>query len=282
MLEFTIAISDTVPSSVPDVAGHEVQMWRDGNGNICAYCYTVDGQHWMNWPGVACFCLDRKTRRVEAIAHPSVRHDFIADVYRRTVMPLFMQAQGIEVLHASAVLARPGVVAFCAHSGTGKSTLAFGLHRRGYPLWADDTVSFDVADSLVRLIPLPSESRLQSDAAEYFTTRELAKAGHTRPVNVGDDQKKLRSLAALVVLKRTPMSGGKIMETVRLSPREAYPTVLSYALYFNLADVERRRRMIEHYLDLITQVPVFELRFQPGLEHLPSLLGGIERVIDRL
>ena len=49
--------------------------------------------------------------------------------------------RGWEALHASAVLSPQGVVAFCAGSGTGKSTIARGLSERGYQLCADDAVA---------------------------------------------------------------------------------------------------------------------------------------------
>src|ERR671935_59558 len=62
---------------------------------------------------------------------------------------------GREVLHASAVITARGVVAFCAVSTTGKSTIAYQFSRRGYGIWADDALAFDGADRGVTALWLP-------------------------------------------------------------------------------------------------------------------------------
>ena len=42
--------------------------------------------------------------------------------------------------------------------------------------------------------------------------------------------------------------------------------MLAHAYCFSLREPERRRRMVERYLDLTTRVPVFEIRVESGLE----------------
>src|SRR5690606_18526516 len=98
----------------------------------------------------------------------SVSPALIQDSYQRCVLPLVLQAAGTEVLHASAVLTPRGVLALCAESGTGKSTLAYGLSRRGYPLWADDAVAFEADETCTNAMPLPFALRLQRDAVRFF------------------------------------------------------------------------------------------------------------------
>ena len=44
-------------------------------------------------------------------------------------------------------------------------------------------------------------------------------------------------------------------------------------------DAERKRRMINHYLELVAKVPVFEVSFPSGLENLPATLDAIETVL---
>jgi len=45
--------------------------------------------------------------------------------------------------------------------------------------------------------------------------------------------------------------------------------------------VERNKSMMRHYLELVARVPVFEIRFQPGLETLPAVLDDIDRLFRR-
>ena len=58
-------------------------------------------------------------------------------------------------------------------SQTGKSTVAYGLHRRGYRVWADDTLVFDASADIVQAIPYPHRLRIRAEAAEYFDLHEL-------------------------------------------------------------------------------------------------------------
>src|SRR5205823_1705698 len=83
---------------------------------------------------------------VEVIAQTRESSELVDDLFRTAVVPLALQVFGYEVLHASAVRTESGVSAFCGLSGTGKSTVAYGLSRRGYPLWADDAVVFSAVD----------------------------------------------------------------------------------------------------------------------------------------
>jgi hypothetical protein len=65
----------------------------------------------------------------------------------------------------------------------------------------------------------------------------------------------------------------------RVSPSSAFPRLLGHAYCFSLQDAERKRRMIERYLDLAARVPIFELRFQAGLDHLDKMLDALEEIM---
>ena len=68
--------------------------------------------------------------------------------------------RGIFVLHGSAVAAGRVSIAFCAHSGMGKSTLAAWLANRGFPLLSDDLCRVDMAPERKPLLH-PSVQRLK-------------------------------------------------------------------------------------------------------------------------
>lgn len=276
MLKLTI-IDATAPP--PRLAGEAVEVWRDDGGAVCAYGGTVDGRSWMHLPGLASFSFDGVSDEVIAVPDASVRPGLIVDAYQRSVLPLALQARDTEVLHASAVLAPCGVVALCAVSGTGKSTLAVGLSRRGYRLWGDDAVGFTSSGQHVKAIPMPFDIHLRPAAAAFFgcdpwgvpaaSNGDTAEA--TRPV----------PLAMLWVLERAETPGsGVVVE--RLRPSAAFPAVLKHAYCFSLRDLERKRRMTQQYLELTARVPVFLVRFQPGLERLSTLLDLIEQALDEI
>lgn len=60
------------------------------------------------------------------------------------MMALLLDLRGQAVFRASAVWVNGKAVLFCGASGTGKSTLAAALTRRGYPLLADDVCAVSV------------------------------------------------------------------------------------------------------------------------------------------
>jgi hypothetical protein len=61
------------------------------------------------------------------------------------VLPLVATLQGIELLHASGVVAGDRAYGFVAPSGTGKSTLAMNLVARGAQLLTDDVLALDTS-----------------------------------------------------------------------------------------------------------------------------------------
>lgn len=179
---------------------------------------------------------------------------------------MILQARRTEVLHASAILTNAGVVAFCGESGTGKSTIAVGFGRRGYGVWADDAVAFDMSAASPLAIPLPFRVRLRPRAAAFFAQSSSAAsvaAPHPEP------------LAAVCVLERvSELEGGAVVE--RLPSLSAFCALLPHAFCFSLQDPRCKRRMTEHYLQLVERVPCLGIRFRPGLEGLAAILDVIQ------
>ena len=274
MLELSILDAPMPPP--PDPPGGEVEVWRDHDGVLCAYGYTVGRHVWMHLPDVASFSFDRDSDRVTATPHASVRPPVIRDAYHRSVLPMILQAHHTEVLHASAVLAQDGVIALCATSGTGKSTLAAGLGRRGYRVWADDAVAVAVTELGFNALPLPFTIRLRPSAAALFRG-VLAVTDATLHSDAAEI--KPAPLAAVCVLERADSLRGAV-KIERLRPAPAFPAVLAHAYCFSLRDLTRKRQMVQQYLDLTARVPVFAVRFESGLDKLPMILDAIERVIN--
>ena len=97
-----------------ELCASEVQVWRDELGRKLATCYAIDGRHWVDIPGVACFGVGRLSNAVEAIPYDSADPEEINDVYNDSVLPVALHVHGVEALHASAVLSPRGVVAGAA------------------------------------------------------------------------------------------------------------------------------------------------------------------------
>jgi hypothetical protein len=281
VLKLVFANSSSCSPAEPDKDAPEVEVWRDLEWTVCAYGHTLNGQHWMHLPGLARFCFDGRNGEVKAIADPGVRRNSILDAYYRSVLPMALQAQGAEVLHASAVLTPRGVVALCARSGTGKSTLAYGLSRQGYPPRADDAVAFESSAGQINVRPLPFSIRLRPNAAAFFDQAHFPSSLASIPDRVTQVEERLTALAALIVHERFSLTDrGAQLAVQRLAPVRAFTELLTHAYCFSLKDPERKERMVQHYLALSAKVPVFKLRFRSGFENLEVILERIGRLIE--
>jgi hypothetical protein len=277
MLKLSIVHADPGGPAVPNPMDPGVEVWHENDGTVCAYGYTANGQHWMHFPGLGSYCFSNHSDEVMAFAEPFARLDWLRDTFYRSVLPMALQVFGKEVLHASAVETAYGAIAFCAISESGKSTIGYGLSRRGHPLWADDAVVFEISDREVWAHPMPFEIRLRPASAQYFRFSQIDADNPTNCDLVSQVNLKPRPLAAVCLLER-----GDRLEPVRIRrilPIHAFPAVLSHAYCFSLQDMERKRRMMHAYLALVREVPVFTIRFAAGLEALPRLLDSIEQKI---
>lgn len=238
----------------------------------------------MCFPGLANFRFSAGSDTALAVAQPDAQENLIRDTYWRSVLPMILQTSGWEALHASAVRMPYGVVAFCARSEMGKSTLAYGLSCRGYPLWADDSVVFESSGRGIEAVSIPFKVRLRPASASFFGEDRTARLAPLSLENAYQAEEETAPLATLCALTQaSELASGKTVEIIRLSPTQAFPVALTHAHCFGLRDVERKRQMMRNYLNLVTRAPVIEVRFQTGLEKLPQILDAIEdRVNGRL
>ena len=260
-----------------EVSGTPARVWRGPEGRPAVYGYR-EGETWaIDIPGVAVFRFGRQGD-VAVAAHPGAARSQVRDVYRRGILPLILQYRGREVLHASAVLAGGNVVGLCGVSGTGKSTIAYGLGLRGHQVWADDALVFRVSPAMVETLPLGFGLRLRPAAARHFSLLRRS-AGEIVGAGGGEDgQNAARPLVAVCVLQRGRGPAPSAAEAVPLGAVQALIALLPHAYCLDLDDLERKSRMMQQYLDLAGRVPVFSIKFSDGLESLGGVLDAIQRV----
>ncbi|MBA3735458.1 MAG: hypothetical protein H0W90_09740 [Actinobacteria bacterium] len=238
---------------------------RDGAGAACAYGGKQLGQHWIRVPRLGTFELSPDFADVHAYVSPSASQALVLDGYYGTALPLFTQATlGYEVLHASAVLVNGGAVAFCGFTGVGKSTIASALSARGFELWADDAIA------------------LASVAPESPASVFLPFMLNERSVSVAEGRDQV-PLLAVCVLERVASTSGLTAGVIsRPSPSVASAMLLEHAYRFSPQALDRRRKMVQAYINVTAEIPVLLVRFVPSPLGLPELLGRIESTVARL
>jgi hypothetical protein len=229
----------------------------------------------MHVPGVASYRFTQQGGEVAAAVADGARAELVLDAYRRRVLPMAVQVRGCEVLHASAVRSSVGVVGLCGVTQTGKSTIAFALNRRGYDIWCDDALAFDASNGRPMAISLPFELRLRPAAVALFGQATIAEVSAPHLDVPGSDT---APFAAVCVLRRED-DGLTPVSVRRLEFSRAFLTVLAHACWFTMQDANDKRRVVDHYMDLVAQTPVFDVSFKSGLEHLPAVLDAIETAL---
>lgn len=276
-LTLEVAAREDVHAPLPDERDPATVVWADYSGRPSAYFYRAGGEYWAYIPVVGAF-RSGVDGRILAVPNEDVSESLVLDTYRRTIVPMTLQLLGRQVLHASAVETPEGVIGFCADSQTGKSTIAFGLGRRGYRVCADDALAFETSNSGARVFELPFSIRLRPASAEYFAT-PVPPAPELGPGGLISIGEKAARLSALCILSRQPEGGG--VELGRLSAEAVVQRLLPHAYCFTLLDADLKRRTVEEYLCLAARVPVYDVRFAAVLDELPLLLAEIERVLVR-
>lgn len=172
------------------------------------------------------------------------------------------EANGLDALHASAVEAPAGVVAFATQAGGGKSSLASELVRRGYAFFADDALAIRRDDDMIRAYPAPPLMNFPLDHPERFAPTELgtvqAIVGAEAWLAVRHAATAPGPVAAVYLLDRRPgLSAG--LDLLAPSPAPLLPHVLG--------DTGSRARVacrFELLCDLVATTTIYRLHADPA------------------
>jgi hypothetical protein len=270
---FSLATVDAgaAGSVAPNETGICVREWISTSGAVQARAFVGGGWNWIVWDGVATYRFRRHSGTVEAFPAEGAHPFTVKDLYRRHILPVVMQANGSEVIHASAVATDRGILAFCGDCGSGKSTVAYALGRRGFPLFADDAVIVEAGQGRVEALSIPFRPRLRPASARFFGCDSPRLKTEDPQYETGR-----RALAALFVLE-SPAHDQSLPEIRQIRSLEAFRLLLWHARRFDPTDRAGRKRYLENYLEIAAIVPVFSVRFARGFERLDALLDGMLR-----
>jgi hypothetical protein len=226
----------------------ELTAWSDdgfalarSSGALLAWC-SVTGS----------FLIDAAGGRIHAQpadgTGPAWEHRLMA-----VAMPLLAAERGDLVLHASAVAADGRAVLFCGPAGRGKSTTAYSLAWRGFPLLAEDGAAVTIEAERAVAWPGPRGARVGDGMG--------AKRVHDTP---GESKPRgAVPVAAVVVLAER--GGGR--PAVRLTPAAAVQALLPNAIH---GGRDRLRQSFSLAARLAGLVPVYRASLPDDLSTAPA------------
>jgi hypothetical protein len=248
--------------------------WRGqlGDGQVLTIERGVDGDLRFAYGDRASFLLSPTGDRLGCAPRDATQLDWQRVLLNR-ILPNVSIAHGNEALHACAVETQLGVVAVAAPSGTGKSTLARELMRKGWPLFADDTLILSRGDEAVEAqaaTPHMSIAVGGGDSDEFGET--LADLEGESWLAVHGASSGSREVAAVVILERGPR--------LALAAKPLGGTLLALAPYMlGLPDDEGRdASRFALYSDLAESARLIQLTGGPA-DPPAALAGALERVL---
>ncbi|MBI4588188.1 MAG: hypothetical protein HY725_05075 [Candidatus Rokubacteria bacterium] len=200
-----------------------------------------------------------------------------------------MLKQGIEPLHATAVVLNDRTVAFLGGCGSGKSSLGAAFLQAGHTLLTDDLLVVQEADGRFVAHPGPPRIKLYPEIANAFL-RERATGtpmnADTRklviPLGCRLSAKAATPLGAIYVLRpETRRPRGDRIAIRPLSPRRAVLELIANTFNAAITEPDRLARQFRLVTRLASGVPVRSLSYPRDLARLPAVLEAIRSDLSR-
>lgn len=213
---------------------------------------------WLVVPDLTGFDLDRQKGVIGSLpefTHAGANPDLIEEVLLGPALLLQLAWRSVFALHAGALEVNGSVVAFCAESGVGKSTLARACAGQAV---ADDILPLRLDPQPVAL---PCFSQLKWPASRQYALEA--------PVSL--------PLKAICILDPMPdyVSVSNTVEVLPLASPESALSLVRHTVASRLFSPELLLGHLHFCRDLAAAVPVHRLRYPKRMDILPHLLDAM-------
>ncbi len=245
----------------------------------------IDGGYLLRFADFADFFVSSGGSEVEFIPLQPVPEETIQHLLLDQVIPLVINLRGGEALHASAVLAHGGVVAFAGPAGSGKSTLAGSLVKLGYPFFSDDCLRLKEEGGNIYAIPAYPGFRLWEDAEKFLFgkdgnprlvahyTSKLRVSVERRPDAYCEEPEALLRLYDIIHSPETQEESRIVIK--KLSPREGFMALVRCTFRLDITDRKMLTRQFNFLKEVASKISVRQLSFPRNFDVLSSVCDFI-------
>jgi hypothetical protein len=245
----------------------------------------IDGGYLLRFPKLADFTIDGTGHEItcvesgDGVTVLTLRHLAIDHV-----MPRVLNLLGIESLHATAVAASVGAVAFIGDAGTGKSTLAASFHLTGLESFCDDCLVLRDEGGRIMATPAYPGVRLWDDSYEALMSeseRGEPVAQYTSKTRLLGDASSFRAdplqLARIYLLQRPSGSNASELTPAiaRVSSAEAFPVLVGASFPLDLTDYAMLTRHFRFIIRVAATVPIRRLTIPNDFTALPAVRAAV-------
>lgn len=245
----------------------------------------IDGGYLLRFPRLADFTIDATGHDIACIeAADGVTVVTLRHLAIDHVMPRVLNLLGIESLHATAVAAPTGAVAFIGDAGTGKSTLAASFHLAGLESFCDDCLVLRDEGGRIMATPAYPGVRLWDDSYEALMSGSdpgEPVAQYTSKTRLLGDATTFRvaplPLARIYLLQRpTGNNPAEVTPAIaRVSSPEAFPVLVGASFPLDLTDHAMLARHFRLIVSVAATVPIRRLTIPNDFTALPAVRAAV-------
>ena len=241
-----------------------------------------DGAEYLRWPDLFEFLVSSDGRAVHCRALDRADSESFQTYLLSQVLSCALIKQGLEPLHATAVVIGGAAVALLGASGQGKSTLAAALVGAGGRVLTDDLLIVRQLGGVMCGFPGPPRIKLFPQAARRFLPNEAALA----PMNPQTDKYIVALPPSHVHNSPAPMHAFYVidgiegldeqnLEVTTVTGVSAYVELLTASFNKRLVGPERLRRQFSTAREWTARIPVKRVRYAWRLDALDGVVRAI-------
>lgn len=242
-----------------------------------------EGSNYVGLRGVGECLVSRDGRRINCYRLRRANPESFNVYLLAQALSFALVKNGMEPLHATAVVVEGTAVAFLGDCGFGKSTLAAEFLQAGHRLLTDDLLILSKIGRQVLAYPGPPRIKLLPEMSSRFLGD--AKTGfpmnsQTRKLIVPlDHGRACRAAVPFAAFYALPspeeIAVGSNIRITTLNRKEAFLRLLGSAFNVSILHPRRLRRQFEAIEALANSVVVNELSYPRALECLPQVREAI-------
>jgi hypothetical protein len=249
------------------------------------FCHVrlPDGADYVRWSGLFEFLIAGDGRRIAVRASAKASREVFHTYLLGQVLSFALLKQGVEPLHATAVIVDGEAVGFLGDTGYGKSSLGAAFLHAGCPLLTDDVLVVKEESHGLRAYPGPPRIKLFPESTALF----LRRAARGIPMNPYTSKLIIplpapmaatgsRPLKAIYVLRPpTAKTGCNRITIRRLTQRRACLKLIANTFNTLIREPARLTQQFRLATRLAAVVPVKFLSYPRGLSRLPAVVEAV-------
>jgi hypothetical protein len=255
---------------------------KTDDGKSMFFIYKMDTGHFVHFTKTIDFYLSSET----ILAHvldPAYRY-MVEILLLGEIFSLWLELQGIPMIHASAAVVDNDAIAFLSSSTGGKSSLAAAFAQQGHQILTDDVLPVKNQDSLFLARPGYPTMRMWPDLAGHFFGEyenfELVHPDYLKrripvgPEGFGTFCSEEKPLKVIYMPQRLSPDGEITIEP--LSKKNAFFALIQNSFTAGLVEaLGLQPQRMNFFSRMVMEVPMRRLNYPEGFHRLSDVVDAV-------